>query len=178
MAGEASRPLARFSIVSSTRSRFLVLCMWSVPGSKYLVRLQRAADIGPRTTDGPSTKYRVLHQNEKRCRSAVKTAVTRLRSPYRRWRLDIRVAEPVSALERGTFALASPRQRWSAALSPRLPVSVSASVVLALASPYQRWRVRFSPCRAGVSGEARGLSPRMEPSENPFGPKVLPMCSE
>ena len=35
-------------------------------------------------------------------------AVTRLRSPYQRWRMHIRVVEPVSALERGTFALVSP----------------------------------------------------------------------
>src|SRR5215470_14656023 len=49
--------LARLPIMSSTRSWYLVLRTWSVPSPKSLVRLQRAADHGPRTTDGPSTKY-------------------------------------------------------------------------------------------------------------------------
>jgi len=45
------------SILSSTGSWYLVLRTWSVPSPGYFVRLQRAADYGPRTTDGPSTKY-------------------------------------------------------------------------------------------------------------------------
>ena len=44
---------ARFPIVFSTRSWYLVHRTWSV--------------LSPGTTNGPSTKYRALHQNEKRC---------------------------------------------------------------------------------------------------------------
>jgi len=89
----------------------------------------------------------------------LKQAVTRLRSPYQRWRVDIRVGEPVSAVERGTFALASPCQRSRVGFRVGEPVSARERDTFALASPYQRWHVGFSPWRTPVSPEACDFRP-------------------
>jgi len=48
-----------YSVFVFVVTQYLALRTWSVPSPKYLVRLQRAADTGPRTTDGLSTKYLV-----------------------------------------------------------------------------------------------------------------------
>src|SRR5215475_8392307 len=57
---------ARFPIVSSTRSRYLVLRTWSVPSPKSLVRLQRAVDHGTRTTDERKTLGDLFHRGSRR----------------------------------------------------------------------------------------------------------------